>query len=94
MLAAVADPVRHALLRAVAKRGPSSVTDLADELGRNADAISKHLRVLREARVLLTVNPAGADARKQFHDVAAPFRGRDAAGKQILDFGAVILRLE
>ena len=60
------------------------MNELATRLGRTPDLISKHLRV--------AVDPADGDGRKQFHEVPAPFRTRDAADRVALDFGAVLLR--
>ena len=46
--AALADPVRRALLRALAS-GPRRVVDLADGLPISRPAVSKHLRLLTAA---------------------------------------------
>lgn len=94
VIAAVADPTRCALLRLFADGAPHSVSDLADRLGRGVDSISRHLAVLRDARMLRVVNPPGADGRKQFHQLPAAFLSQDAAGKTILDFGAILLRMD
>ena len=91
-LAAASDPVRHGLLRELAGGAPLPVYELAKRLGRPPDLISKHLRVLRDARLVRAVAPADGDGRKQFHEVPALFRTRDAAGRLALDFGAVLLR--
>ena len=93
VLAAVADPARFAILRELAAGTPLSVNDLAGRTGRAPDLMSKHLRVLREARLIIAVEPPGADGRRQFHEIPAPFRTRDAAGRTVLDFGAVVLRM-
>jgi predicted transcriptional regulator len=94
VFSAVCDPVRQALLRVLADGAPCSVKDLAAKLRRPPDGISKHLRILRHARLIRTVTLPGSDGRKQFHEFPAMFRSRDAAGKTVLDFGAVLLRLE
>ena len=92
LLGACADPVRFGILRELTKADSLSVNDLAARLKRAPDAISKHLRVLRDARVLLVVAAPDGDGRKQHHQVPAPFRIRDAAGRPALDFGTVVLR--
>ena len=92
ILAAVADPGRFAIVRLLAGGAVLSVNELAAKLGRPADSVSKQLRVLRDARILRPVTPPGTDGRKQYHDIPALFRSRDAAGKPILDFGVVVLR--
>ena len=92
VLAAAADPVRHGILRELAAGVPLPVNELAARLGRWPDLISKHLRVLRDARLIMAVASVDGDGRKQFHEVPALFRTRDAAGVVALDFGAVLLR--
>jgi DNA-binding transcriptional ArsR family regulator len=92
VLMAVADPVRYAILRELARGTPLPVKELARRVGRAPDATSKHLRVLRDARILSIVRSAGEDGRKQIHELPALFRSRDAAGKPLADLGAVVLR--
>ncbi len=92
VLAAASDPVRYGILRELAAGVPLPVNVLASRLGQWPDSISKHLRVLREARLIMAVASADGDGRKQFHEVPALFRTRDAAGVLTLDFGAVLLR--
>jgi hypothetical protein len=93
VLGAVSDPVRYALLREVAGSGvPLTVNELADRVGHNPENISKHLLVLRKARVLRVVSPPGADGRCLHHEIPSFFRRNDAAGAAIVDFGAVMLR--
>lgn len=57
MLSALADPTRRAVFEAL-PQGPRSVGDLAATLGVSSSAISQHLKVLREARLVM-VRPAG-----------------------------------
>lgn len=92
VLAAVSDPSRYAILAVLATGASLSVNDLAAKIGRPPDAVSKHLRVLRDARLLRFAPSPGADGRMQFYEVPALFRTSDAAGKPLLDFGAIILR--
>ena len=94
ILAACADPVRLGLLGELAKGDPLSVNDLAARLKRSPDVISKHLRVLHLARVLVTVASPDGDGRKQFQQIPAPLRIRDAASRNALDFGALVLRFD
>ena len=61
---ALADPVRRDLLVRMAS-GPRSVTDLMGGHGISRPAISRHLRVLREAG-LVTVTPSG---RHRLHEL-------------------------
>jgi DNA-binding transcriptional ArsR family regulator len=48
---AIADPTRRAILDRL-RRGPAPVNALAVEFIQSRPAISKHLRVLREARIV------------------------------------------
>lgn len=57
MLSALADPTRRAVFEAL-PQGPRSVGDLAAALGVSSSAISQHLKVLREARLVM-MRPAG-----------------------------------
>lgn len=50
-LAALADPTRRAIFERIADR-PSAVGELADELPVSRPAVSQHLKVLREARLV------------------------------------------
>jgi DNA-binding transcriptional ArsR family regulator len=95
VLRAVSDAMRHALLRVLLDGRPQSVNELAARFNRPPDGISKHLRVLRDARLIRAVAPPpGSDGRKQYHELPPLFRSRDSAGKTILDFGTVLLRLD
>lgn len=73
MLSALADPTRRAVFEAL-PQGPRSVGELADLVGVSSSAVSQHLKVLREARLVMaqpegtrrlyTLDPRGlADAR-------------------------------
>src|SRR5215813_1086822 len=48
---AIADPTRRAILDRL-RAGPSPVNALADDFRQSRPAISKHLRVLRQARLV------------------------------------------
>jgi DNA-binding transcriptional ArsR family regulator len=48
---AIADPTRRAILDRL-RAGPTAVNDLAADFAQSRPAISKHLRVLREARLV------------------------------------------
>jgi len=56
---AIADPTRRAILDRL-RGGPTAVNHLASEFSQTRPAISKHLRVLREAR-LVTEQKAGRE---------------------------------
>ena len=48
---AIADPTRRAILDRL-RAGPAPVNDLAADFAQSRPAISKHLRVLRESRLV------------------------------------------
>lgn len=48
---ALADPTRRTIFARVA-RGPSSVTEIAEELPVSRPAVSQHLRILLDARLV------------------------------------------
>lgn len=51
-LAALADPTRRAMLLHLARRGPTSATDLGQPFAMTQPAISKHLKVLERAGLI------------------------------------------
>ncbi|MVU82665.1 metalloregulator ArsR/SmtB family transcription factor [Nocardia sp. ET3-3] len=57
VLSALADDTRRAVFEAL-PQGPKSVGEIAAGLGVTSSAISQHLKVLREARLVM-VQPAG-----------------------------------
>jgi DNA-binding transcriptional ArsR family regulator len=50
--AAVADPTRRKIIELLALQGQLSATQIADQFSISAQAISQHLKILREAEVL------------------------------------------
>ena len=59
--AALADPTRRAILAKLARGGEASVTDLAAPFAMSQPAISKHLKVLERAGLIVR----GQDAQKR-----------------------------
>lgn len=73
-LTAIAEPTRRRIVDALRAR-ECTVTDLVALLGMSQPAVSKHLRVLREAGVVR----ASADAQKRIYRLnPEPFRELDA----------------
>ncbi len=76
-IAALADPTRRAVFETVARK-PGSVTDLARGQPVSRPAVSQHLKVLAEARLvratpqgsrrIYTVDPAGLIALRRYLD--------------------------
>jgi DNA-binding transcriptional ArsR family regulator len=65
VFAALADPTRRSILRAVAERGPVTATALSDGLPISRQAVAKHLGLLRDAGLV-----AGDRAGRETHFVA------------------------
>jgi DNA-binding transcriptional ArsR family regulator len=59
--AALSDPTRRAILARLAQGGEASVTDLAEPFAMSQPAISKHLKVLERAGLIVR----GQDAQKR-----------------------------
>ncbi len=75
---ALGDPTRRAILARLADRGPMPVGELAREFPISRPAVSQHLRVLKDAhlvvdkaagaRRLYAVNPAAIESLRKFFD--------------------------
>ena len=74
MFVAIASPVRRALLDTLSA-GPRPVRDLAAEFSISRPAVSKHLRILREA-ALVSEERFGRERRYQLNE---GFNGDDPA---------------
>jgi DNA-binding transcriptional ArsR family regulator len=68
---AISDPTRRAILDRL-RKGPAAVNTLAADYSQTRPAISKHLRVLREAR-LVTEERVGRE--RLYRIRPAPLRG-------------------
>lgn len=64
---AVADPTRRAILDRL-RRGEAPVTELASGFAMSRPAVSRHLRVLRDAR-LVRERRGGADGRQRIYSI-------------------------
>ncbi len=53
MFVALSDPTRRAILELLAIRGKLSATDIYDQFSVSPQAISQHLKVLREANLVV-----------------------------------------
>jgi len=68
---ALAERTRRSIIETLAERGELSATDIADKFDSSPPAISQHLKVLREAKLvrvekrsrqrIYRLNPAGMD---------------------------------
>lgn len=72
-LAALAEPSRRQVIQLL-KEGPRRAGELAEALGASRPATSRHLRVLREARVVREI-PDPEDGRGRIYSLrTAPLR--------------------
>jgi DNA-binding transcriptional ArsR family regulator len=62
VFAALADPTRRSILRAVAERGPVTATALSEGLPISRQAVAKHLGLLRHAG-LVVADRSGRETR-------------------------------
>jgi DNA-binding transcriptional ArsR family regulator len=62
VFAALADPTRRAVLRAVADRGDATATELVDDVAVSRQAVAKHLELLADAG-LVTGERVGRERR-------------------------------
>ena len=53
MFLALSDPTRRAILEILARRGELSATDIYEQFSVSPQAISQHLKVLREANLVV-----------------------------------------
>lgn len=53
MFVALSDPTRRAILEILARRGELSATDIYEHFSVSPQAISQHLKVLREAQLVV-----------------------------------------
>jgi len=70
--------------RAVLYQNGERFFDLAAQLGRDPDLVSKHLRVLRDVGVVVAEQDTGGDGRRQLYEVPEEFV--TAPGTVDLDF--------
>ncbi len=74
-LAALAEPTRRRVVSLLREGGPRRASEIADALGTSRQAISRHLRVLREAGLLRELDEAQAgqagdeDARARLYQL-------------------------
>ena len=93
VFAALVDPKRRQILKMLVEQGPLGVQQIAAALGRQETLIGRHLIAMRQAGLIVPMPAPGGDGRRQYYEVPAHFRSRDAAGRTVLDYGAAMLRL-
>ena len=87
MFAALGSPIRWPIIELLADGTPRSATEVAAVLGRDFDGVSKHLRVMREARVVAC--EPGEDRRVLLFSI--PSANRRTPGR--VDYGVLSVRV-
>jgi DNA-binding transcriptional ArsR family regulator len=93
---ALADPTRRAVLRTLARSGPTTLAELSAGLPISRQAVSKHLALLREAGLVQTSGVARgrtyalsaaplADAMDWIADVGADWDARLARLRRLVE---------
>jgi DNA-binding transcriptional ArsR family regulator len=88
-LRALADPTRLKIVELVLA-GDHNVNALAERLGTPQYNISRHLRILREAGIVV----ATREGKEVFCEVAKEFRAKLKAGGYVVDLGCCSFRFE
>ncbi len=89
MLKALADENRWRIVQALLKK-PMTVGEICDFLDLSQYNVSKHLRILREAGIVV----AEKDGKYVQCDVAPRFRERLARNRHVLDLGCCTFRFD
>jgi len=93
---ALADPTRRLILEMLARKGQLSATEISDNFQATPSAISQHLKVLREANLILMekraqqrlyqINPQAVDELEQWvKQLTRQWDERFAALDQLLE---------
>ena len=93
VIEAIAHPSRRAILGVLADSQARQVAVIAAAAAIQDTLAGKHLILLRKAGTIESVAAPDADGRKTFYRLPAHFVTRDAAGRTVLDFGSVALRI-
>lgn len=94
VLVAIADPVRHAVLRELADGSHPAVKDLAVKLHCNPDQLGRHMQRLCKVGLVIEVRAEGADKRCRYYQIPKPFRSTLPDGRRVLDFSFCVLRFD
>ncbi len=89
MLRALADDTRWAIVRELLS-GPATVSDLAHRLKATQYNISKHLRILRQAGIVLTER-RGKNVRCQ---IVPAFEKQAGSATKQLDLGCCVFQFD
>lgn len=90
VLKALSDEVRWRIVQTLLDEGQVKVTDLAAKLDVAQPTMSKHLRILRNAGIVISEK----ESTTVWCRVTPDFRQRLRNGKQILDLGCCTFRFD
>ncbi len=85
--AALGNPLRWEMVKMLAGGKALAASQVASALGRDFDGVSKHLRILRRARVL--ASRSGKDRRLELYFIPEANRPADGA----LDYGFCVVQV-
>ena len=88
-LRALADPTRLKIVELLLA-GDHNVNELAEHLGTPQYNVSKHLRILREAGIIV----AQREGKEIYCEVAKEFRAKVRAGGWAVDLGCCTFRFD
>src|SRR5262245_52541913 len=88
-LRALGEETRLRILRLLFNKA-RSVGEIAEHLGVSQYNVSKHLRIMREARLLETEK----QGKQRFYCVAEKLRSHVSANNNVLDLGCCTFRLD
>jgi len=89
VLKALGEETRLRLLRALAK-APSNVNTLADQLSVSQYNVSKHLRILRNAGLVILEK----EGREHFHTITPELHQHLSNNKGVLDLGCCTFQID
>lgn len=70
-LQAISSPIKQEIIDVIQSRGPSSISDIAEELGRPADGLYYHVKALLKEHLLIEVGASKkAGQRKKRYDTS------------------------
>jgi DNA-binding transcriptional ArsR family regulator len=65
IFSAIAEPTRKMIVELLAKKGRLSATEISEQFAMSAAAVSQHLKVLREAKVVIVEK----DGQKRIYEL-------------------------
>ena len=93
VFAALALDKRRTILRLLLERGPMGVQEVSAVFRRQETLMGRHLITLANAGLVTPVLAPDGDGRRQYYRIPKNVVGKDAAGRTVLDYGCVVVRV-